>query len=67
MAKNKKGTEKMRCGPPSRDKLLPSLISQEEENSGHMSGAVLDIVHNPLISSSQICHKKGFIHPPPQV
>lgn len=67
MGKNKKGTEKMRCGSPSRDKLLPSLTSQKEENNGRVSGAVLGTIHNPLISSSQICHKKSFNCPPPQV
>lgn len=67
MDKNKKGTEKMRCGSPSRDKLLPSLTSQKEENNGHMSGAVLGTIHNPLISSSQTCHKQSFNCPPPQV
>ena len=67
MDKIKKGTEKMRCGSPSGDTLLPSLTSQKEEDSGHVSGAVLGTIHNPLISSSQICHKKSLICPPPQV
>lgn len=67
MAKNKKGTEKMRCGSPSRDTLQGYTSFQKEEDSGHVSGAVLGTIHNPLISSSQICHKKSFICPTPQV
>lgn len=39
----------------------------KKENSGHMSGSVLGTFQNPLIPSSQICHKKGMITPRSQM
>lgn len=63
---HRKGTKQMGGNPPgemSPASSLPLSRVQEEEDSGHMPGAEPGTFHNLLISSSQICHKKGIVTP----